>query len=233
MKNIIPYSPLFKRDTNGGIRVWQMQAGFDDENTAGHQVISGVLNGKMVTSEWKLCKPKNVGKVNGTTALSQAEAEVAALYTKKTETGYFYDIGEIDGFEKTKPMLAHDYSDYPTNFSTDTYSQPKLDGCVSGSLFVETENGIKTVNDVFLGNDEYILSYNHELQKKEFSKILGKFKNEKHIKNNSDSWLLIKTKSGRVIKVTDNHRIFLPEIGSYREAKYLNIGDFLLKSSQN
>lgn len=186
MKNIIPYSPLFKRDTNGGIRVWQMQAGFDDENTAGHQVISGVLNGKMVTSEWKLCKPKNIGKVNVTTALSQAEAEVAALYTKKSETGYFYDIGEIDGFEKTKPMLAHDYSDYPTNFSTDTYSQPKLDGgrCIARSDGLWTRTGKRIVScphieeslvEFFAQNQVVELDgelYNHNLRD-DFNKIMS------------------------------------------------------------
>ena len=187
MKNIYLYAPLFKRDTTGGIRVWQMQSGHEeDESIAGHQVISGVLNGKMVTSEWKLCKPKNVGKANATTAFSQAQAEVAALYTKKSETGYFYDINDIDGFEKTKPMLAHDYSDYPVDFKTSTYSQPKLDGgrCIARKDGLWTRTGKKIVScphieeslvDFFNTHPEKELDgelYNHNLRD-DFNKIMS------------------------------------------------------------
>jgi intein/homing endonuclease len=101
---------------------------------------------------------------------------------------------------------------------------------VSGSSIIETEYGQKTVEDVFNGNDEYILAYNHELNKPEFSKISEKFKNAIDIndKNNTKKWLQITLKSGKVIKVTDNHRIYLPDIDSYREAKLLTVGDILL-----
>jgi len=128
LKYINTYPTIYKRDTSGAVRVWQMQSGYDNETIAGHQVISGLLNGKMVTSEWKLCEPKNVGKSNATTAIQQTEAEIAALYTKKLETGYFQNLTDIDSFDKFKPMLAHDYNGYLPTFKKKTFSQPKMDG---------------------------------------------------------------------------------------------------------
>jgi DNA ligase-1 len=186
MKFIATHPPIYKRDTNGGTRVWQMQSGYNDENTAGHQVISGVLNGKMITSEWKICKPKNVGKANSTTAVSQAEAEVAALYTKKLDTGYFENIENIDSFDKFKPMLAHDYNDYIPTFKKKTFSQPKFDGgrCEAradglwsrtGKRIVSCPHIERSLEAFFKKNPTVVLDgelYNHKL-KDDFNKIMS------------------------------------------------------------
>lgn len=186
MKFTAIHPRIYKRDSNGGIRVWQMQTGYDDENIAGHQVISGVLNGKMVTSEWKICKPKNVGKSNSTTAILQAEAEVAALYTKKLETGYFENIQEIDSFDKFKPMLAHDYNDYIPSFKKKTFSQGKLDGARliarsdglwsrTGKRIVSCPHIEKSLETFFKNNPNTVLDgelYNHQL-KDDFNKIMS------------------------------------------------------------
>jgi ATP-dependent DNA ligase len=163
-----------------------MQTGYDDENTAGHQVISGVLDGKMVTSEWKICKPKNVGKANSTTAISQAEAEVSALYTKKLETGYFENLDSIDTFDKFKPMLAHDYNDYFPTYKKKTFSQPKFDGgrCEARADGLWTRTGKRIVScphierslaPFFKKNPTVVLDgelYNHKL-KDDFNKIMS------------------------------------------------------------
>lgn len=186
MKFIQTHPTIYKRDTNGGVRVWSMQSGFDDDTFAGHQVISGVLDGKMVTSEWKICKPKNVGKTNSTTAITQAEAEVAALYTKKLETGYFEKLTEIDGFDKFKPMLAHSYSDYIPTFKKKTFSQGKLDGgraiaradglwTRTGKRIVSCPHIEKSLADFFTQHPTAIIDgelYNHKL-KDDFNKIMS------------------------------------------------------------
>lgn len=186
MKNIITHPPLYKRDTNGGTRIWQMQSGYNDDLIAGHRVISGVLDGKMITSEWKICKPKNVGKANSTTAITQAEAEVIALYTKKSESGYFYNIDEIDEFDKFKPMLAHDYNDYLPTYKKKTFSQPKYDGgrCEARADGLWTRTGKRIVScphierslqPFFKQNPTVVLDgelYNHKL-KDDFNKIMS------------------------------------------------------------
>jgi DNA ligase 1 len=183
--NIKNFDPIYKRDTSGSIRTWSMQIGYDNTSAA-HRVVSGVLDGKMVTSEWKTCKPKNVGKSNETTAFQQAESEVLSLYTKKLETGYFNSSNDIDGFEKTKPMLAHDYTDNPVDFKTNTFSQPKLDGgraiarkdglwTRTGKRIVSCPHIEESLSEFFKNNPDEILDgelYNHNLRD-DFNKIMS------------------------------------------------------------
>ena len=61
MKNIETLYELFKRDSNGKVRSWIIQYGWDDEDTAGYRTIAGTLDGKKVTSKWNASKAKNIG----------------------------------------------------------------------------------------------------------------------------------------------------------------------------
>ena len=54
MKNIQSLPELFKRDTKGKVRTWTVQYGWDDDNTAGIRTVSGLVDGKKVTSVWNL-----------------------------------------------------------------------------------------------------------------------------------------------------------------------------------
>ena len=82
MENITKLETLYKRDTTGKVRIWEVEYGYTGD-TAGTRTISGTQDGQKVTSEWNLSTPKNVGKVNATTALTQAEAEAKALWESK------------------------------------------------------------------------------------------------------------------------------------------------------
>ncbi|MEE9311934.1 MAG: hypothetical protein V3V10_05910, partial [Planctomycetota bacterium] len=97
---IVGQSRLYKRGVKGEVRVWRMELGGtapDPKNHAGgHRVVTGILHGKETQSGWTLCKAKNVGRKNATTSYEQATAEVAAMYKKKLERGYFEDPNEID-----------------------------------------------------------------------------------------------------------------------------------------
>ena len=125
MENVIALPTLYKRDTKGKVRVLTIEYGFDNEDTAGTRSIAGIQNGKLVTSGWNITEPKNVGKVNATTCVTQALAEAQASWDKKVEKEYFADISQIDTYEKFKPMLAGDYTKRPQEQG---WSQPKLDG---------------------------------------------------------------------------------------------------------
>lgn len=57
---------LYKRDSKGKIRVWQVEIGYDSEDVAGTRSVAGLQDGQRVTSEWNISTPKNVGKINGT-----------------------------------------------------------------------------------------------------------------------------------------------------------------------
>ena len=125
MQNIVSLSPLYKRDSKGKVRIWTIEVGFDNEDTAGIRSISGLVDGEKITSVWNISMAKNVGRSNATTAKSQAEFEAQAEWTKNVEKDYFEDITAIDSYVAFKPMLAHDFTKTPV---TSGITQPKLDG---------------------------------------------------------------------------------------------------------
>ena len=181
MKNVIALPTLYKRDTKGKVRVLTIEYGYDDETTAGTRSVAGIQDGQLVTSGWKLCLPKNVGKVNATTSITQAIAEAQSGWDKKTEKEYFSDIKLIDTYEKFKPMLAGDYTKRPQSSG---WSQPKLDGirCIANSSGLWTRAGKEitscphiweSVRPFIEANPGIVLDgelYNHEL-KEDFNKI--------------------------------------------------------------
>mgnify|MGYP003640470879 CR=1 FL=1 len=187
MKDIVKLKPLYKRDTKGKVRVWEVEygetdiAGSNRHYSAGTRTISGIVDGKKVTSGWNMSEPKNIGKVNETTSLSQAMSEAHSLWDIKAEKEYFEDISKVDTYEKFKPMLAHDYTKRP---QSEGYSQPKLDGirCVADKNGLWTRSGKaitscphiwESVKPFIEANPNIILDgelYNHEL-KANFNKI--------------------------------------------------------------
>ena len=71
MDNITTLDALYKRDSKGKLRIWEIQWGYSDD-TAGTRTISGLVDGKKVTSGWNLSEAKNVGRANATTMITQA-----------------------------------------------------------------------------------------------------------------------------------------------------------------
>lgn len=132
---------LFKRDSKGKIRVWNYETGYDENGRWGWRTISGLQDGKKVTSEWTMVEEKNVGRSNATTLEMQAGAEAHAEYTKKLDSGYFRRLEDVDTFTKFKPMLAENFDDFDGEFPV--YSQPKLDGirCIARKDGLWTREG--------------------------------------------------------------------------------------------
>ena len=126
MQTIYNLPKLYKRDTTGKVREWTMQYGYNlNETQAGTRTISGLQDGKKVTSEWFITEAKNVGRANATTNITQAKFEAQAEFDKRIEKEYFEDINAIDSYTAFKPMLAHDFTKTPVESG---YTQPKLDG---------------------------------------------------------------------------------------------------------
>lgn len=185
MKNVEKLPSLYKRDSKGKIRVWQIEVGYSNDDYAGTRTVAGLEDGKKVTSEWNLSEAKNVGKINSTTAYTQAQAEAKAIWDKRIEKEYFVDISDIDSYDKFEPMLAADYTKTKVQISSG-YSQPKLDGirCIANSKGLWTRSGKpitscphiwEEVKDILELNPEVTLDgelYNHEL-KEDFNKIVS------------------------------------------------------------
>ena len=139
---------LFKRDTTGSIRQWSAETGTDGDRWA-WRAISGLKDGKKVTSEWKTVEEKNVGRSNATTKAEQASFEMYAEVQKKKNEGYFESVGEIDNFSKFQPMLASKHEDAKYDFiKNEYYCQPKLDGirCIARSDGLWTRAGKEIVS---------------------------------------------------------------------------------------
>jgi len=180
--NIFTYGTLYKRDNSGGVRKWIAEVG-DTPDGWGWRTVSGLVDGKMVTSSWKLVVAKNVGRANETNCEEQAGFEAEAERTKKKDKGYFVDVKDIDTFTKFKPMLAYEFSKMKSiNFPV--MAQPKLDGirCIAradglwtraGKELVSVPHVAKDLIEFFSANPDVVLDgelYNHTLRD-DFNKL--------------------------------------------------------------
>lgn len=119
------YPEVYKRATTGAVWTWRMV-----RDGGKYKTISGAQHGAKVESEWTQAKRKNIGKVNETNPLRQADKEVKAAYVKKlNQGGYHKDIADIDNPLFVRPMLALKYKHIEIGtIRSKVYSQPKLDG---------------------------------------------------------------------------------------------------------
>lgn len=191
MQNIESLPELFKRDTKGKVRTWTIQYGWDSDDVAGIRTVSGLVDGKKITSVWNLTEAKNVGKVNATTAQTQAISEAKSAWDINVEKEYFQDVSKIDTFASFKPMLAHDFTKTPV---TSGYTQPKLDGirCIASAkgLFSRQFKEIVAVPHIADALEKFCETfagitldgelYNHEL-KSDFQKITSLVRKTKNL----------------------------------------------------
>ena len=177
-------SPLYKRDSKGGVRTWRAEVAVSSASYF-WRAISGLEDGKQVESGWKIVEQKNIGKANETSLEDQAIAEMMADFNKKAERGYFRLKADIDKFDKIKPMLASKHEDAKYDFEKNIYySQPKLDGirCIarrnglwsrSGKEIVAVPHIAEELRVFFEKYPDAILDgelYNHDLRD-DFNKI--------------------------------------------------------------
>jgi ATP-dependent DNA ligase len=122
----------------GRVRIWRMEQQGDKYRT-----VSGLEAGELVTSEWTIAQPKNVGKKNETTGSEQAQKEVENKYKKQQKTGYFENKNEIDNMAYVEPMLAKQYKDYKHKIDL-TKGEYLLQTKYNGGRCVATKDGLWT-----------------------------------------------------------------------------------------
>ena len=182
---------LYKKTTVGKTQTWTIEIVGDKYRT-----ISGQSDGKKITNKWTICQPKNVGKKNATTGESQAIKQAEAKHKKKLESGYHYDVENIDKKRFYEPMLAQDFKNKnrekevmgeidESGVGAAVFSQPKLDGirCIAmrEGLFTRTGKEITAVPHIhealeplFEKYPNAVLDgelYNHDY-KNDFNKII-------------------------------------------------------------
>ena len=170
---------IYKIDSKGKVRILEI-------TTSNGNLIqtSGLLDGKKV-EHTKLCKPKNIGKVNETTDITQSESEADALVVKKLREGYFKTIEEAKSVKVILPMLAQDYFKKEKKVQWPCYAQPKLDGMRGlgnmGTLTSRANKEIITLKHIQAdldGIEQHIDGelYAHGLTFQENMKIIKKYR---------------------------------------------------------
>lgn len=160
---------LYKKTSTGAIQQWSISV-YEDSNHSTAAIIEtrhGQVDGKIQETTDTVTKGKNVGKVNETSPMEQAQAEAQAKWEKQKKKGYVEtqkaaQADELDDLIEggLEPMLAHSYMDViydvrpghendpPKLVKTKdakkikfpAYVQPKLDGIRSTSAADETRS---------------------------------------------------------------------------------------------
>lgn len=132
------FPTLYKRSKIGKPQEWTIIV----EGNAYH-TLAGQVGGVITKSEPTFCKGKNLGRANQTTPEEQAIAEAKSKWEKKTKTGYFQSIKDIDKkLSYFEPMLAKKYQDRKRFVEFPCLIGPKLDGL----RMIATKDGLTTRN---------------------------------------------------------------------------------------
>jgi RNA ligase (TIGR02306 family) len=100
----------------------------------------------------------------------------------------------------------------------------KLDGCVIGSTIIKTDSGDKTIQEIVDNKLQLkALSFNPCEEVFGFKEIINWFDH-----GITEDWIEIQDEDGNNITVTPNHKVWLPVLKCYREAKDLRINDTIL-----
>jgi hypothetical protein len=216
---------LYNRRKSGALQEWTMEITGNK-----YRVVFGQVGGKRVTSKYTVALSKNDGKSNATTGAEQALLEAQRAWDKQVESGYVTDINSatIGEVSFTEPMLAHTYGP-KTVLTYPVYSQPKLDGCLDGDTVVSTDIGDLTIGDIVNNGVECMVkTYNEKTRKKEYKEIVNRFKNGVDINETSTQWYELELTNGKTLKVTGNHKIYLPRLQCWRRVDELQENDILL-----
>lgn len=190
---------LYKKTNTGAIQQWTISVEIPKEEDPLPRIktVHGQVGGKLQTTYDLIAKGKNIGKVNETTPVQQAEAEAFAKWEKQKKKGYVEtkeaaEAGEVDKLIEggINPMLAHKFSEHAHKIKYPCYGQPKLDGirCIAilkdgkctlwsrtRKLFTGVPHVAREIEKLFADQGDMVLDgelYNHEF-KKDFEKIVS------------------------------------------------------------
>ena len=172
---------IYKKDSGGKIRFLEISA---KEGTVIQT--SGVVGTDNPVTNISQCEPKNVGKINSTTAEEQAVLEAASKLTEKMRLGYFETIEEAEakgGSSFLLPMLAKDYKKEAKKVKFPCYVQPKLDGMRSlydEGFISRTGKAVDTLGHIVIPDTQGLVLdgelYAHGISFQENMKLIKKYR---------------------------------------------------------
>lgn len=216
---------LYKLDNSGKVRQWRTWV---DGNE--YFVEHGAVGGALQTTSTE-CFGKNQGRANETTDEEQAELEAKSQWDKqKNRKGYGLDKNPS---KKFGPMLAQRYDQHGKKINFPAIIQTKIDGCVSGDTLIKTkEYGVIPIKKIVEEKLECkVQSFNNQTNKLEYKSVKNYFKN-RHVKN--VIWYELELSSGEKVRLTGNHRVFLPDYNCWRRVdKLLGNENLMLNYKKN
>jgi ATP-dependent DNA ligase len=114
---------LYARTNTGAVQQWTVEI-----EGGAYRTHHGQKDGKIQTTEFTYCHPKNLGKKNELTAEAQALKEAQAMWKKKTKEGYKEDIEKIDEKGFFKPQLCDGFADRKDKLVYPVAVEDKLNG---------------------------------------------------------------------------------------------------------
>lgn len=125
------------------------------------------------------------------------------------------DVTEVLGIVKYEPPIPAELAGKVKGGFPSFIPKTDEERCLSADTILITEHGEKTIKEIvetkYLGK---VLSHNIFTKQDEWQSV-----NNHSILNNNNDWYEIELYSGKTIKATGNHRIWLPELNCYREVK--------------
>lgn len=117
------------------------------------------------------------------------------------------------------PHVLQQFADY------ECVVTEKID-CLDENTLVLTAQGLQTIKEICENDSKtFVLSQDIETKKVSFKQVLNKI-----IKpNENKQWVKITLEDDTELLVTDDHRIWLPDLQCYRQVKDLTEKDILLK----
>ena len=172
---------IYKKDSSGKIRFLEISA---KEGTVIQT--SGVVGTDNPVTNISQCEPKNVGKVNSTTAEEQAVLEANSKLLEKMRLGYFETMEEAEakgGSSFLLPMLAKDYKKEAKKVKFPCYVQPKLDGMRSlhdNGFISRTGKAVDTLGHIVIPDTQGLVLdgelYAHGISFQENMKLIKKYR---------------------------------------------------------
>lgn len=127
------------------------------------------------------------------------------------------DVSEMLGIVKYEPPIPAQLAGKVKGYFPSFIRKTDEERCLSEDVMVNTEDGPMTIKEIceskYTGK---VLSYNTITDENEMNSI-----NSHSIQKNNNDWYMIELESGKTIKATGNHRIWLPELKCFREVREL------------
>jgi len=132
------------------------------------------------------------------------------------------DVTELLGIQKWEPPVSAQLSGQTAGNFPSFIRKTDQERCVEGNTIIETDDGLKTIKEIveskFAGK---VLSYEPLINQNVMRKVVG----WSEMTPQPNEWVKITTRSGKFMIVTNNHKVYLPSLDIYREARFLRCGD--------